>query len=76
MHEVLGARRKDMTVEFNRGFSGMTEARDSTNSSPPARLHREVVGEMPAAHNFLTSFVRGKPDWTSIGLPGAANSPR
>jgi hypothetical protein len=25
MHEVLAARRKDMTVEFNRGFVGMTE---------------------------------------------------
>jgi hypothetical protein len=31
---------------------------------------------MPAAHKtFLISFVRGKPDWTSIELPGAANLP-
>ena len=31
---------------------------------------------MPAAHKtFLIAFVRGKPDWTSIALPGAANLP-
>jgi hypothetical protein len=24
---------------------------------------------------FLISFLRGKPDWTSIGLPAAANLP-
>jgi len=34
------------------------------------------VGEMLAAHKmFLISFLRGKPDWTSIGLPAAANLP-
>lgn len=31
---------------------------------------------MPADHKkFLISFVRGKPDWTLIRLPGAANLP-
>ncbi len=78
MHEVLAARRKDMTVEFNRGFNGMTEAPVTLDELVAARetFIAKIVGEMPAAHKtFLTSFLRGKPDWTSIGLPGAANLP-
>ena len=36
----------------------------------------EAVGKMPDAHRkFLISFVRGTPDWASIGLPEAANLP-
>jgi hypothetical protein len=36
----------------------------------------KVVGEMPPVHKqFLISFVQGQPDWTSIGLPAAANLP-
>ena len=78
MHEVLAARRKDMTVEFNRGFNGLTEASVTLDELVAARetFIAKVVGEMPAAHKtFLVSFVRGKPDWTSIALPGAANLP-
>jgi hypothetical protein len=78
MHEVLAARRKDMTVEFNRGFNGMTEAPVTLDELVAARetFIAKIVGEMPAAHKtFLVSFVRGKPDWTSIGLPAAANLP-
>jgi predicted nucleotidyltransferase component of viral defense system len=78
MHEVLAARRKDMTVEFNRGFNGMTKAPVTLAELVAARetFIAKAVGEMPAAHKtFLISFVRGKPDWTSIALPGAANLP-
>jgi predicted nucleotidyltransferase component of viral defense system len=78
MHEVLAARRKDMTVEFNRGFDGMTDEPVTLDELVAARetLIGDVVGQMPAAHKaFLVSFVRGKPDWTSIGLPGAVNLP-
>jgi len=78
MHEVLAARRKDMTVEFNRGFNGMTEVPVTLNELVAARetFIEKVVGEMPAVHKtLLISFVRGKPDWTSITLPGAANLP-
>jgi len=78
IHEVLAARRKDMTVEFNRGFVGMTEESVSLEELVAARetLIAKVVGEMPVADkNFLISFVRGQPDWASIGLPGAANLP-
>jgi hypothetical protein len=78
MHEVLAARRKDMTVEFNRGFSGMTEAPVTLDDLVAARetFIAKVVSKMPAAHKtFLVSFVRGKPDWASIGLPAAASLP-
>ena len=36
----------------------------------------EIIREMPDAHRrFLISFERGDPDWTLIGLPGAADLP-
>ncbi|MGA8614366.1 MAG: nucleotidyl transferase AbiEii/AbiGii toxin family protein [Xanthobacteraceae bacterium] len=78
MHEVLAARRKDMTVEYNRGFKGMTEKDVTLDELNAARetLILKLVGEMPDAHKtFLVSFVRGNPDWTSIGLPNAASLP-
>jgi predicted nucleotidyltransferase component of viral defense system len=78
MHEVLTARRKDMTADFERGFEGMTEEPVTLEELNAARetFIAEAVGKMPDAHRkFLISFVRGKPDWTSIGLPEAANLP-
>src|SRR5215813_10728318 len=60
------------------GFVGMTEESVSLEELVAARetLIAKVVGEMPVADkNFLISFVRGQPDWASIGLPGAANLP-
>lgn len=78
MHEVLTARRKDMMVEFNRGFTGMTQRPVTLDELVAARetLIADVVGRMPAAHKaFLIAFVRGKPDWASVGLPGAADLP-
>ena len=65
MHEVLAARRKDMTVEFNPEFDGMTEEPATLGELVAARetLIADVVGQMPEAHKkFLVSFVRGKPD--------------
>jgi predicted nucleotidyltransferase component of viral defense system len=78
MHEVLTARRKDMTADFERGFDGMTEEPVTLDELKAARetFIAEAVGKMPDAHRkFLISFVRGKPDWSSIGLPEAANLP-
>jgi predicted nucleotidyltransferase component of viral defense system len=78
MHEVLAARRKDLTVEFERGFKGMTEEPVALEELLAARetLIANIVGKMPAAHKkFLISFVRGKPDWTLIELPDAAKLP-
>jgi predicted nucleotidyltransferase component of viral defense system len=78
MHEILTARRRDMTADFERGFDGMTEEAVTLEELNAARetFIAEAVGKMPDAHRkFLVSFVRGKPDWASIGLPEAANLP-
>ncbi|WP_426424136.1 nucleotidyl transferase AbiEii/AbiGii toxin family protein [Bradyrhizobium genosp. A] len=78
MHEILAARRRDMTAEFERAFDGMTEEEVTLEELNAARetFIAEIVGKMPDAHRkFLISFVRGEPDWASIGLPEAANLP-
>jgi predicted nucleotidyltransferase component of viral defense system len=78
MHEVLNARRRDMTADFERNFEGMTEEPVTLAQLNAARetFITHVVGKMPDAHRkFLISFVRGAPDWMSIDLPDAANLP-
>jgi len=78
MHEVLLAKRKDITVEFNRGFGGMTQEPVAIEELVAAReaLIGDIVGNMPAAHrHFLISFERGEPDWTRLGLPNVAALP-
>jgi predicted nucleotidyltransferase component of viral defense system len=78
MHEVLLAKRKDITVEFNRGFVGMTGEPVTIEELVAAReaLIADIVGNMPAAHRqFLVSFERGEPDWTKLGLPAVAAMP-
>jgi predicted nucleotidyltransferase component of viral defense system len=78
MHEVLTARRKDMTAEFSRGFDGMTKEPVTLAELAVARedLIANIVGAMPEKHRkFLISFEKGQPDWSLIGLPAAANLP-
>jgi hypothetical protein len=78
MHEVLAARRRDMTIEFNRSFDGMTAEPVTFDELVAAReaLIASVVGEMPTGHRtFLVSFLGGEPGWDSIGLPAAADLP-
>jgi predicted nucleotidyltransferase component of viral defense system len=78
MHEILTARRRDMTADYERGFQGMTEEPVTLVELNAARetFITQIVGNMPDTHRkFLVSFVRGTPDWTSIGLPDAANLP-
>jgi predicted nucleotidyltransferase component of viral defense system len=78
VHELLTVRRKDMTIEYNRGFVGMTEEPVSLKELIEEReiLITEVVADMPEDHkNFLLSFERGKPEWNLIGLPDAAKLP-
>jgi predicted butyrate kinase (DUF1464 family) len=78
MHEVLLARRKDISAEFSRGFDGMTQQPVTIEELHAAReaLIAEIVGKMPAAHRkFLISFERGEPDWNLLGLPAVAGLP-
>lgn len=71
MHEVITARRKDITREYERGFVGMTEnpvALDDLLAAREATI-AAIIGDMPSAHReFLVSFERGKPDWPLLGL--------
>jgi len=78
VHEVLTARRKDMTLDYNRGFVGMTEEAVTLKELVEEReiLITDIVGNMPDDHKkFLLSFERGEPDWKLIGLPKAAELP-
>ncbi len=78
IHEILTARRRDMTADFERGFEGMTEEPVTLEQLNAARetFITQVVGTMPDAHRkFLISFVRGNPNWASIGLPKQPVSP-
>jgi len=39
-------------------------------------LIAEISGKMPEAHRkFLVGFKSGKPDWSLLGVPGAAELP-
>lgn len=78
MSEVLAPTRKDIFEEFLRGFEGMTEEPVSRDKLVKAReaLIADIVGEMPDEHRrFLISFERGEPDWSLLGVPGAAELP-
>jgi predicted nucleotidyltransferase component of viral defense system len=78
VHEVLTARRKDMTLDYKRDFVGMTEEAITLKELVEEReiLITDIVGNMPGDHKkFLLSFERGEPDWKLIGLPKAAELP-
>ncbi len=78
VHELLTARRKDMTLDYKRGFVGMTDEPVTLKELVEEReiLVTEAVGNMPEDHKrFLLSFERGKPDWSLIGWPSAAELP-
>jgi predicted nucleotidyltransferase component of viral defense system len=78
MSEVITARRKDITKEFERGFAGMTDEAVKLDELLAAReaMVRAVIGGMPDEHRrFLISFERGEPDWRLLGVPSAAKLP-
>ena len=78
MSEVLAPTRKDLTAEFLRGFEGMTDQPVSQAELVAAReaLIEQIVGGMPDDHRrFLISFEEGNPDWSLLGISGAADLP-
>ena len=78
MAEVLAPTRKDIAQEFERGFSGMTEAPVTLDELVETReqLIAEVVGSMSQTHkDMLISFKAGEPDWSLIDVPHAADLP-
>ena len=78
MVEVLAPSRRDISDEFARGFSGMTEVPVSIDALIQARedMIAGIVGDMPDAHRrFLLSFKQGAPDWSLLDVPGVETLP-
>ena len=78
MSEVLEPTRKDLALEFERGFVGMTAESVVLDDLIQAReaIIADAVGNMPDAHRkFLVGFKRGEPDWSLLGLPHVADLP-
>lgn len=74
--EVVVPRRKDIQHEFTHGFEGMTADEVSLDELLEARETLIAAGKMPQAHkDFLMGFKRGEPDWSLLGVPGAADLP-
>ncbi len=72
MSEVLTARPKDIAVEFEKNFVGMTTEPVALKELLEARtaLVGSIVGNMPERHRqFLISFEKGAPEWGLLGLP-------
>jgi predicted nucleotidyltransferase component of viral defense system len=78
MHEVITARRKDITREYERGFAGMTEAPVALDELLAAResIIKSIIGQMPDTHRrLLISFERGAPEWPLLGLDHVSELP-
>lgn len=78
MSEVLAPTRRDIALEFERGFVGMTAELVLLDDLLEAReaIIADAVGNMPDAHrHFLVAFKRGEPDWDLLGLPHVADLP-
>jgi len=78
MAEVLAPSRKDLVLDYQRGFVGMTTEPVALDTLVDVRetIIAEIVGAMPDEHRrFLLSFEAGTPDWSLLGLPHVANLP-
>lgn len=78
MAELLRPTERDISQEFVRGFSGMTETAVTAPDLAAARRQMidTITGSMPAAHKrFLLSFKQGEPDWSLLGVSGIESLP-
>jgi hypothetical protein len=78
MAEVLAPARIDLSTEFTRGFLGMTERSVTLEELLAVReaLIATMVEGMPAHHRrFLLSVKQGRPDWSLLDVPAAAELP-
>lgn len=76
MHEVITARRKDISQEYERNFAGMTNEPVALEELLAAReaTIEAVIGNMPDNHRkFLISFERDDPLWPLLGLENIRN---
>ena len=78
MHEVITARRKDIALEYERGFAGMTDTPIELDELLRARetIIESIIGNMPDEHReFLIPFEQGAPDWPLLGLGRVVDLP-
>ncbi|MGD9816389.1 MAG: nucleotidyl transferase AbiEii/AbiGii toxin family protein [Hyphomonadaceae bacterium] len=78
MAEILTMRPKDITVEYERGFAGMTDEPVTLDELLVARtaIKATVANAMPEAHRrLILSVEQGEPDWTLLNLNGVEALP-
>jgi len=79
MDEVVAPHRKDIALEYERGFVGMTDRNISLAELLSTReaLINAIIGQMPEAHRQLVvSFVKCEAiDWSAAGLPDVSALP-
>lgn len=78
MGEVLSGRRKDLAMEYQNGFVGMTDEPVTLEALVEAQneLINLIIGGMPERHKkFLIGFEAGTPDWTLLHVRHAARLP-
>jgi hypothetical protein len=79
MDEVVAPHRKDIAIEYERGFVGMTDRSISLAELLDAReaLIGAIIGQMPEAHRrLIVSFVKGEAiDWSAADLPDVSALP-
>jgi predicted nucleotidyltransferase component of viral defense system len=76
--EVIASGQKDIDAEYERAFAGMTDVEVPLGELHAARaqLVETLMGGMPQEHReFLVSFKKGEPDWSKLGVEGAAELP-
>jgi hypothetical protein len=72
MDEVVAPHCKDIGLEYERGFVGMTDQSVSLAELLSTReaLISTIIGQMPETHRqLIVSFVKGEAiDWSAAGL--------
>lgn len=78
VHEVLFAKTKDISHEFQTGLDGMTASRVQLDTllAVRDRLFRELPERLTDHHRqFLLGLVHAEPDWSLLRCPYAADLP-
>jgi predicted nucleotidyltransferase component of viral defense system len=78
MGELLSGRRKDLAMEYQNGFVGMTDEPVVIEVLVEAQneLIGIIIGGMPERHKkFLIGFEAGTPDWSLLHVAHAAELP-
>ncbi len=76
--EILACRKKPLQAEIDATFAGMTDWAVTVADIEATRIDLvdRLVKQMPEAHrSLLLSVERGAPDWTRLGIAGAADLP-